>query len=157
MGRPRLSPAESKAVAGARAEESGPVHRIGAALLDLAILGIVDAAVVYFTLRMTGLALTDSAALPMPPLLGFLGIVKLAYFVAFTAVGGQTIGKMAAGIRVVAEDGTPVDAVVAVRRTLAGAVSVAALGIGFALALFDPQHRALHDRIARTRVIGVAA
>ena len=157
VGHSRLSPVKSKASAGATVKASGPVHRIGAALLDLAILGVVDTAVVYFTLRMTGLSLADWAALPKAPLLGFLVLVKLAYFVAFTAVGGQTIGKMAAGIRVVAEDGTPVDAVVAVRRTLAGAVSAAALGIGFALALFDPQHRALHDRVARTRVIGVAA
>ena len=49
---------------------------------------------------------------------------KLAYFCAFTAVGGQTIGKMALGIRVVTDDDEPVDAGSArCSRTLAAAVS----------------------------------
>jgi uncharacterized RDD family membrane protein YckC len=133
------------------------VGRIGAAVLDHAILGAVDVAVVYLSLRVTGLGFDEWALLPKAPLLGFLVLVKLFYFAAFTAVGGQTIGKMAARIRVVSSEGAPVAAAAALRRALAGGLSAATLGLGFAPALFDPQRRALHDRIAQTRVIAVPA
>jgi uncharacterized RDD family membrane protein YckC len=136
---------------------SGGARRAAAAVLDLAILGGIDVVVVYLTVRMTSLTLDDWATLPLPPLLAFLALVKVGYFVAFTSVGGQTIGKMAAGIRVVGSDGAPVTPVVALRRTLAGAVSAAVLGLGFVAAFFDPQQRALHDRVARTRVVGASA
>jgi uncharacterized RDD family membrane protein YckC len=145
-----------QAFASESVQTSGVVRRTGAALLDAAILGGVDLAVVYLTVRMTSLSLGDWTALPLPPLLAFLALVKLAYFVAFTSVGGQTIGKMATGIRVVAADGAPVTPVVALRRTLASAVSAAILGLGYASAFFDPQQRTLHDRVAHTRVIVAA-
>ena len=81
----------------------GAGRRLGAVVIDHAILFAIDAAVVYFTLRMAGLPLTDWHVLPPFPLLAFLGLVKFAYFCAFTAVGGQTIGKMAFAIRVVTD------------------------------------------------------
>jgi uncharacterized RDD family membrane protein YckC len=85
-------------------------------------------------------------------MLAFLVLLKLSYFGVFTAACGQTIGKMAAHIRVVA-DGAPLDPGRAARRTLVGAVSLLAFGAGFIPALLDPDRRALHDRVARTRVV----
>jgi uncharacterized RDD family membrane protein YckC len=79
-------------------------------------------------------------------------LLKVAYFYAFTAVGGQTIGKMAVGTCVVGDNGLPVDAGCAMRRTTAGIVSFLLLGLGFIPALFG-DHRALHDRLAHTRVV----
>ena len=64
----------------------------------------------------------------------------------------QTIVKMAAQISVVAED-APLDPGREIRRTLLSAVSLLAAGVGFIPALVDPDHRALHDRVARTRVV----
>jgi uncharacterized RDD family membrane protein YckC len=129
------------------------VRRVLAALIDHAVLLAIDAAVVYFTLRMAGLAMADVRALPPAPMAIFLGLLKFSYFTAFTAVGGQTIGKMALHIRVVAEDGA-VDAPRAVRRTLAGVVSLVPLGLGFLPAFFGDR-RALHDRLTETRVVGL--
>jgi len=57
------------------------------------------------------------------------------------------------GIRVVTDDGDPVDAACAIRRTLAGTVSAAALGLGFVPALIGSERRALHDHLAHTRVV----
>ena len=51
----------------------------------------------YFTLRMAGLSMAEWSVLPVAPMATFLGLLKVAYFYAFTAVGGQTIGKMAVG------------------------------------------------------------
>ncbi|HEY1303090.1 MAG TPA: RDD family protein [Vicinamibacterales bacterium] len=131
---------------------SSPTRRAAAGLIDLAILSGVDFLVVYSTLRMSALTLSDWGQLPPVPILAFLALVKLSYFGAFTAACGQTIGKMAMKIRVVGEDG-PLDPARAARRTLVSAVSLLAVGAGFIPVLVDPYRRALHDRAAGTRVV----
>jgi len=133
-------------------DTSRPASRVVAMLIDYLILFGIDAAVVYFTVRMAGLAPGEWRLLPVAPTLTFLGLLKVAYFYAFTAVGGQTIGKMAVGTCVVTESGGPVDAARAMRRTSAGALSFLLLGVGFIPAFFG-DHRALHDRLAGTRVV----
>jgi uncharacterized RDD family membrane protein YckC len=139
----------------AHAEVSGPGARLAAAAIDLLLVGAIDLAVVYFTLRMTGLTMGQVSALPAVPLLAFLLLVKLAYVAAFTAVGGQTIGKMAMRLRVVTTDDETVDGRLAVKRTLAGVASAATLGLGFLPALFGAERRALHDRLTHTRVVAL--
>ena len=126
--------------------------RVVALLVDYGILLGIDAGVVYFTVRMAGLSPGEWRLLPAVPMIAFLALLKVAYFYAFTAVGGQTIGKMAVGTCVVTENGTPIDAARAMRRTSAGALSFLLLGLGFVPALFGDR-RALHDRLAGTRVI----
>jgi uncharacterized RDD family membrane protein YckC len=129
-----------------------PPARIAALLIDYLILLGIDVAVVYFTVRMAGLSTGEWRLLPVAPIVAFLGLLKVAYFCAFTAVGGQTIGKMAVGTCVVTDNGGPVDAARAMRRTSAGALSFLLLGLGFVPALFGDR-RALHDRLAGTRVV----
>lgn len=128
--------------------------RLGAAAIDHLILFTIDAAVFYFTMRMAALSSDQWSLLPAAPLLSFLLLVKFAYFCAFTAVGGQTVGKMALSIRVVSDGAAGIDAACAVRRTLAGFASLV-LGLGFIPALFDAERRAFHDRIAHTRVVAL--
>jgi uncharacterized RDD family membrane protein YckC len=130
-----------------------PAVRLLAALIDHAILLLIDAAVAYFTLRIASLSMGDWRVLPTAPMLAFLGLLKLTYFFAFTAVGGQTIGKMAMGIRVVAEDGGPVEPARAARRTLAALLSTLVVGLGFLMGLIGAERRAFHDHLARTRVV----
>jgi uncharacterized RDD family membrane protein YckC len=130
-----------------------PGVRVAAAAIDHLLLAGVDAVVIYLTTRIAGLSMADWAALPPVPMVAFLLMVKLSYFAAFTAVGGQTIGKMALGLRVVGADRLPIDGALAVKRTLAGAVSGVLLGLGFVPAFFDSERRTLHDRVARTRVV----
>ena len=141
--------------AAATAGTVSPGRRVAAAALDHAILFGIDAVVVYLTLQMAALTVAEWRALPVLPLLAFLGMVKGAYFCAFTLVGGQTIGKMAARIRVVMLDGSEVDPPGAVRRTLAGALSLVSLGLTFIPVLIAIDRRALHDHVARTRVIAL--
>jgi uncharacterized RDD family membrane protein YckC len=127
--------------------------RLAAAAVDHVILAAIDLAVVYLTLRMAGLTMADWSLLPLAPLAVFLLLLEVSYFCAFTAIGGQTIGKMAMGIRVVTDEGAPVDGACAIRRTLAGTVSAIVLGLGFVPALFGSERRALHDRLTHTRVV----
>lgn len=152
MRSPRLRATPAKPVT---LLSSGPGLRLLAAAIDHVILLAIDAAVLYFTLKMAALTFADWRVVPVAPLLVFLLLVKFAYFSAFTAVGGQTIGKMGAGIRVIADDGTLIDASRALRRSLAGAVSFLTLGAAFAPALFGADGRALHDRVAHTRVVAL--
>jgi uncharacterized RDD family membrane protein YckC len=137
------------------AAASGPGARAAAAAIDHLLLGAIDLAVVYFTLRMTGLTMAGLSTLPITPLAAFLLLVKLSYFCAFTAVGGQTIGKMAMRIRVVTSDDQMVDGALAMKRTLFGAASAVLLGLGFLPALFGAERCALHDRLTRTRVVAL--
>ena len=145
-------PHERVQTVGITRQPGRPAPRVAAVLIDYVILLGIDAAVVYFTVRMAGLSTGEWRLLPLAPMVTFLGLLKVAYFYAFTAVGGQTIGKMAAGTCVVTDSGGPVDAARAMRRTSAGALSFLLLGVGFVPALFGDR-RALHDRLAGTRVI----
>jgi len=135
---------------------TGP--RVLAAALDAAILGFIAAIVLYFTLQVCGLTSGEIAMLPRVPFGAFLLLVGGGYFVLFTAAGGQTIGKMAAGIRVVPveADAQGSDRVLpgrAVLRAVGYLVSLLSMGLGFLPALFGPERRAVHDRLADTRVV----
>ena len=147
-------PAIAPSRASTEPEPSGLVRRVVAGVTDHVILFGIDLIVLYSTLRMAGLTMGDWQLLPPVPMIGFLLLLKLAYFGAFTAACGQTIGKMAAQIRVVADD-VPLDPARAIHRTVVSAVSLLALGAGFIPAILDPDHRALHDRLARTRVVAL--
>ena len=85
-----------------------------------------------------------------PDGLAFLGLVYGCYF---TGTTGQTVGKMAAGLRVVDAAGHPPGYLRAFVRALIGACGVLAAGLGLLPMMFDPARRAFHDRLFRTRVI----
>src|SRR5260221_6388750 len=75
--------------------------RLLGAVIDAALVGGIDLAVVYFTLRICDLTFAQVLTLPMAPLLSFLVLLDGGYLSVFVAVCGQTIGKMAAGTRAV--------------------------------------------------------
>ena len=94
--------------------------------------------------------------LPLGPLLVFLVVQNGGYLVAFT-VGGQTIGKMLTGIRVVAaEPGASLDLGRSLLRTAMWSVMALPAGLGLLTALFNEERRAFHDRFAGTKVIRAA-
>jgi len=127
--------------------------RILAALLDFSLMSALDAAVLYFTLRLLGLASPAILELPIVPLAAFFLLLNGGYFVAFTAVGGQSIGKMALGIKVVGREEESVPIGRATLRTLAYLVSALPLGAGFLPGVIGVERLALHDRLAHTRVV----
>jgi uncharacterized RDD family membrane protein YckC len=104
-------------------------------------------------MQICGLTLDEIALLPKGPLLAFLLIQNGGYLVAFTA-GGQTLGKMAAGIRVVAADSaSTLDVGRAVVRTAMWLLLAIPAGLGLLTAVFSRDRRGLHDRLAGTRVV----
>jgi len=135
-----------------------PSARATAAGVDLLMLGAINAAIVWLTLRWCELSFGSIGVLPLFPLAAFLLLVNAGYLLLFTAANGQTVGKMVTGLRVVdvSEDDVPrrVGAGQAALRAICSVASVLALGAGFVPALFGGG-RAFHDRIAHTRVVRV--
>lgn len=129
--------------------------RVGAGAIDLALLGAIDAIVVILTLRIAGLQMTtdDLRVLPPIPFIGFLALLAFGYVAAFTVAGGQTIGKMLLKLRVIGDDGRPIDAAGGVLRAAGCMLVPITLGLSYVPALFTSDHRALHDRLAGTRVV----
>jgi len=127
--------------------------RLIAVVIDVLILAIIDAVVVYFTVQICGLTLNDLGVLPKGPLVAFLLVQNGGYLVAFTA-GGQTLGKMALGIRVVPSESTStLDLGRAFLRTVMWVILAVPAGLGFVSAVVSRDHRGLHDRFAGTRVV----
>jgi uncharacterized RDD family membrane protein YckC len=127
-------------------------ERLYAAALDLAVLALIWAAVIYFASRSARVAI-PALQPAWPWLVGYLAFIGLVYAGYFTGTTGQTLGKMAAGLRVVDAGGQPPGYLRAFTRALIGAFGVLAAGSGLLPMLFDPARRALHDRLFRTRVI----
>lgn len=135
---------------------ASPVRRVGAAIVDALILGSISAAVLYLTLAIAGLSMTDWRDVPPVPMLAFLLLLNGGYLIGFTASQGQTIGKMLAGIRVITSGGDQVDVRAATIRAFGTLLSVALVGLPYLPVLFTKDRRALHDRLAGTRVIRYA-
>ena len=155
---PRRDSAVSQTQAEAASVDAAPpILRGLAALLDLAILAGIDALVISFTLRLCGLETSELGVLPPIPIVVFFVIVNGGYLAAFTAAGGQTIGKMAFGLKVVGQSDTPVTAGASIVRTFGCLLSIASLGLGFAPALLGAGGRAIEDRLADTRVVRMSA
>ena len=83
----------------------------------------------------------------------FSFIVALGYEVFFIGKYGATPGKMALKLKVIRADGLPIGYGLAAGRYLAKILSAMILMIGYIMAAFDEQKRALHDRICDTRVV----
>lgn len=131
--------------------------RILAALIDVLLLGALDFVVLHYTLQICRLEYSEVRALPIAPFVSFLLILNGGYLTAFTAAGGQSIGKMAARIKVVSSDpetwSDRVPLGQAILRAFAYLVSALPAGLGFLPALIGTEKRALHDRLAHTRVV----
>ena len=134
-------------------EGAGLGARAAAVAIDLLVLGAIDAVVIYFTMQICGVTFVEFGIIPKGPLVAFLVVQNVGYLVAFTA-GGQTLGKMAVGIKVVAaESDASVDLGQALKRTVVWLLLAIPAGLGFLTAFLSRDHRGLHDRFARTRVV----
>ena len=137
--------------------------RFVARVIDGIILGVVNAIVRLPFMVMFGFGSgigLRGGLLVAPAMAGVLGIslliglaIGIAYDVYFLSAHGATPGKMALGLRVIRADGGPISPTLALARHFAEWVSAFILMIGYIMAAFDLEKRALHDRICETRVI----
>lgn len=143
-------------------------RRAVAAVIDGVVIAVI-AGIIFVPLAAIGVTVdTDGGVVAL-----VLAFVVAALVVAAAALvyqpfmlwrtNGQTVGKMATGIRVVKTDRTPMDLVTAILRevVLKSIVLGILASITFSIAylvdwlwpLFDDENRALHDFPVRTRVV----
>lgn len=82
-----------------------------------------------------------------------LSLVIAAYFVGNWMHSGQTLGMRAWHIRVVDERGGRLTAGPACLRFILAVAAWLPAGLGVWWMYVDPQHLALHDRLAKTRLL----
>jgi uncharacterized RDD family membrane protein YckC len=102
----------------------------------------------------------DASQISLRTLLGFQALtivssvaIGCAYQCFFLTRHGATPGKMALSLKVVRSDGGPLTSGRAIGRYFSEILSSLILCIGYIMAAFDDEKRALHDRICDTRVI----
>ena len=147
---------EATAPVGAGGTPASAGQRVTAASIDLALSAALDGGVLYFTLRLCELTGNDLHLLPIVPLVAFFLVLNGGYFILLTGTLGQTLGKMAAGIEVVADRRGGMDIGRATLRTAAAVLAIAPAGLGWVAGLVGDR-RALHDRLTGTRVIQISA
>ena len=145
---------EGVTVAGAM-EYAGFWIRLGAWFIDKIILTIATS-IIYISLSFMGVFSFDQPAVfaiiqLFSTILNF--IIPAAYESWFVGKYAATPGKMACKLKVVVADSTRVSFARSVGRHFAKYISGLILFIGYIMAGFDDQKRALHDRICDTRVI----
>ena len=79
--------------------------------------------------------------------------LEIAYNVYFVSQKGATLGKMVMGLKIVTATGGPISVGRALARYFSRILSYLIFCIGYIMAAFDDQKRALHDHICNTRVI----
>jgi len=144
--------------------------RFVAAVIDGIILAIpmgIVQAVLFGALGMSMVRMGPSpdatpaeALSALAPMLGILGlswivsiVIGCSYETFFIVKFAATPGKMAVGVKVLRPDGSKLQIGRAIGRYFAKALSAMILCIGYIMAGFDSQKRALHDMICDTRVI----
>ncbi|ENN9982529.1 RDD family protein [Vibrio vulnificus] len=137
--------------------------RVGAAIIDSVVLGIVMLPLAYFTGGFDGLVQDP----PVEPSFSYQVVMALLGFSLYCVVNwkllgqsGQTVGKKAMKIKVVNIDGSQAKVQDLVFKRYAFMVFISyiplvggILNLINLIMIFGKQKRALHDRVAKTRVI----
>jgi uncharacterized RDD family membrane protein YckC len=115
--------------------------RFGAAIIDFIPIAVISIILPFFAY--------GGASLLVIFILGL-------YYWLFTGLTGQTLGKMAVGIKVVNVQGDrPGLGVAALREILGKLISTIVICIGFIWIAFDNNKQGWHDKIASTYVVKV--
>jgi uncharacterized RDD family membrane protein YckC len=133
-------------MAGSTIHPAGFWVRGGAVLIDVVCVMAAEMVFGFFLWAVAEERLAAAASR------AFRFLASPCYFVFLHWARGQTLGKMAFHVRVVSRDGGPLSFGQAVLRHLGSWVSAVILGIGYLVAAFRADKRALHDLIAGTRV-----
>ncbi|WP_411852501.1 RDD family protein [Stenotrophomonas sp. LGBM10] len=138
--------------------EGVPLHLPAAGPLPRALAWAIDFAIRLGALSAMSVPLAFLGDFGQGLYLGLLFLMFWAYTIVQEALWGQTIGKRAMGLRVVAQDGAPVGWMAAITRNLLRTVDMLPFGyaLGLLSCLFDAHGRRLGDMVARTVVIHVS-
>jgi uncharacterized RDD family membrane protein YckC len=127
---------------------AGFMIRLGAVIID----GVILAVPFWILVAMGVLEIQESSGNVAHNLIS--SSAGAVYEILMVGKYGATVGKMATGLRVVDHNGRPVTMGRSAGRYFAKILSgLPTLMIGYLMAAFDAENRALHDRICSTRVV----
>lgn len=131
--------------------------RFLAKLIDAVILSVPTSLMVFVNVTaIANAARNPNGTSTLPVVIG-VNLLLLAamywYEVLVVASSGGTFGKRLLKLRIIKEDGQPLNHGAALGRFFAQGASSMFFGFGYWMALFDPEKRAMHDHICRTRVV----
>jgi len=150
-GKPYCATCKTEQLLDVRSGVTGPLdiapigRRIWAYLLDVLILYIINLGIGFAF----GLAMQGGKAQALGCVSALLSlVVTIGYDAILVASNGQTFGKRALKIKVVAENGENVTTGQAWGRALAKLIPFAQF-----VALFNNERKGIHDMLAHTRVV----
>ena len=150
-----------------RVRVTGFARRFAASVVDGVVLLVLALAVTAVTALILGAPMPTTKELGPdllvagvldrnPMAVGAIGLfagLTVLYQLYFASMAGQTIGMRLLGIRLISGRGRAPGPVRGLVRVVAMAISVLPGGLGWLWAIFDREHRALHDHLAGTYVI----
>jgi uncharacterized RDD family membrane protein YckC len=153
----RLRQGESSVAA--HMEYAGFWIRGCARFIDGIIVGVANLAISLLLRMSFGLGASKAGFVAGGVVLVFAINTAFAvlYEAGFLVRNGATPGKMILGLRVVTADGGPISWGRAIARYFGYWLDTITLLIGYIMAAFDSEKRALHDHICGTRVVRNAA
>ncbi|MEZ5537459.1 MAG: RDD family protein [Thiolinea sp.] len=141
------------------AEPASFLRRLGAIFYDSMLFGVTVLFIGGIIATIVSRLLGMESIPPGSMLANLLFVINILLFFLlfgwFWTHGGQTLGMRAWKIRVVTADNRPLDWQQAFFRFSAALFSWAVFGVGFLIAIFDPEKLGWHDRFSKTRLIRV--
>jgi uncharacterized RDD family membrane protein YckC len=138
-----------------RETNTGILRRVAALIYDsfllIALLMVFTGASLFFTHG--NAVMPETAGAWVYVYRSGLGVVIAAYFVGNWIHSGQTLGMRAWRIQVVDERGGRLTTLPAVLRFVLAVAAWLPAGLGVLWMYVDPQRLAIHDRLAKTRLI----
>jgi uncharacterized RDD family membrane protein YckC len=134
-------------------EYAGFWLRLGSAIIDYAVLFLIILFVYVLFNPNHSISITSIPVIRVVviSIIGFAVIA--AYFIAFWAWRGQTLGKMVMGIKIIRSKSNPVDLSHSIQRFGGYILCVLTVFVGFIWIAFDSHKQGLHDKIADTCVV----
>lgn len=125
--------------------------RFWAYLVDLLVIGSVNRIVIYPLFEL--LDISTRKTYIFSPIAITMAITFFAYFVLFTKLKNQTLGKMIFGLKVVSIKEERITWGTVIFRELIGRYISKLIWIGYIIVAFTPKKQGLHDLFADTQVI----
>ena len=125
--------------------------RFCAKFIDGIILEIINFAVIFLITMIMAASKMEKAGTLVAIFVGVA--LNFSYNIYFNGSFGATPGKMALKLKIVRSNGEPITYGRALGRQFAEILSGLTLYIGYMMAGWDTEKRALHDRVCDTRVI----
>ncbi|MGF2617388.1 RDD family protein [Rossellomorea vietnamensis] len=125
--------------------------RFWAYILDLIVISSIGRLIVYPIFRAMDLSLMKDDM--FAPISILSAIIFYGYFVLMTKYFGQTLGKMAFGLKVIELDGKPLQWSTILFRELIGRFISASFFVLYIVVAFTNKKQGIHDLFADTTVI----